>query len=128
ARIRSLHFVSYQWYYLLSIGLWTDPGGPTECLCLAHNFNLLYRSALQCMEVLRGPHPKPDCSLDPRMTKRSMLAGEEYSALRRDDVVIQSSLLAGIEESERPSRKLIVVPHLRRTYLQLLYDLRGNGP
>ena len=48
-----------------------------------------------------------------------MLAGEVDPAFGRDDRVVEQCLLARVEQRERATGVLVVVPHLRRAHLEL---------
>ena len=52
-----------------------------------------------------------------------MLARKVDPTFGRDDLVVEQSLLAGVEERECPAREFVVVPHLRGARLERSADL-----
>ena len=65
-----------------------------------------------------------ECALDPGVIQGGVLSRKMDAALRFDDLIVQESLLTGIKERERSTRKWIVMPHVRGARLELLPDLR----
>jgi hypothetical protein len=56
-----------------------------------------------------------------------VLAREVDASLRADDGVVEQRLLLGIEQRERTTCELVVVPHLRRADLELAVGLRVDA-
>ena len=85
------------------------------------------RQAVRFVDLGGGAEAGLDRTLDPRVRERRVLAGEVDATFGRDDRLVEQRLLSGIEERERATGELVVVPHLRRAHLELVERLRVDA-
>ena len=75
----------------------------------------------------RYPQTRLEGALDPGMIKGSMLFRKMEAAFRCDDLLMQQSLLARIEEGEGTASIRIIMPHVRYAHFEFRVDLRMDN-
>src|SRR5262249_36145030 len=96
------------------------PCRPSDCpIRRSHACRLGDRSLV---DLACGADPGLQRSLDPRVIQRAMLAREQDSSLRPDDVRLERSLLTGRKQRERSPRPSVAVPGVRGANLVHLAD------